>query len=203
MPRYTTMAASKMPLIVAAVVIIAVATVTFVARRDAPGSEAQDAGVTAEVPTSAHQASAPPASRAPPRVGAGPMTPGQVQASLDRRATMRDAHVARTTKAREEATARFEQESVDPAWAPQKEAELTSFTQQEAFATAGVSPRSLAIDCKSSMCRVDGSFASNGDAEDWILIYMSSVGSSLPSSLVSRRANPDGTTGVQIYGRGR
>ena len=66
-----------------------------------------------------------------------------------------------------------------------------------------MAPRSLDIDCKSSMCRVGGSFASNGDAEDWVLIYMSSVGSTLPNAVVSRSANPDGTTSVQIYGRAR
>ena len=64
-------------------------------------------------------------------------------------------------------------------------------------------PKDLRVDCKSSMCRLDSSFATNGQAEDWVLLYMSSVGSALPNAVVSRVPNPDGTTRVEIYGRAR
>ena len=35
------------------------------------------------------------------------------------------------------------------------------------------------------------------------MMYMASVGKALPSSVVSRTPNPDGSTSVEIYGRAR
>lgn len=198
------MAASKTPLIVAAVVIAVVAGVTLMVRRDAPDPDVKP--IAAPADAAVEPGVMPRASAVADRrqqASAGSMSADQLQASLDRRGSLRDAHVARTAQARDEASARFEQEQVDAAWAPGKEVELSALTAQPAFETAGVAPRSLDVDCKSSMCRIAGSFASNGDAEDWVLIYMSSVGSNLPNAIVSRTANPDGTTSVQIYGRGR
>lgn len=199
------MAASKTPLIVAAGVIVVVAAVTFMVRRGAPDIDVPVAGETADaLVTDGSVPPSLPASPVAPRGNGAAISPQeQLQSSLDRRASLREAHVARTTQAREDASARFEQEQVDAAWAPGKEVELSTLTAQPAFETAGVAPRSLDVDCKSSMCRIAGSFASNGDAEDWVLIYMSSVGSNLPNAIVSRTANPDGTTSVEIYGRGR
>ncbi|MBB6599244.1 hypothetical protein [Luteimonas sp. MC1825] len=141
----------------------------------------------------------------PPRspVAARASSGAQLAAHVERRAQRRDEHIARTAALKKQSAERFAAEQVDPAWAPQKEAELAGIAGQPGFATAGVKPTSLDMDCKSSMCRIDGQFASNGEAEDWILIYMSSVGSALPSSVVSRTQNPDGSTRVEIYGRAR
>ena len=116
---------------------------------------------------------------------------------------MRREHEARNRALREESEQRFASEQVDPAWAPQKERELRDVASQETFEVAGANPTSLSIDCRSSMCRLNGEFESNGKGEDWILMYMSSVGSSMPNSIVSRTRNPDGSMRVEIYGRAR
>lgn len=193
---------NKLPLIVAAVVIGVVATGTILVRRttEAPapaldGAGASDAGREPAAPGAVAPAPVP-----RPSPGAGP---ARAEQALERRNVMRDQQIARTAELKKNAMDTFEREAVDPAWAPQKEADLQTVASGEGFETAGVSPQDLAIECKSSMCRVDGKFASNGEAEDWLLIYMSSVGGNLPNSIVSRSQNPDGSTRVQIYGRAR
>ena len=116
---------------------------------------------------------------------------------------MRREHEARISALREQSAQRYAREQVDPAWAAQKESELQGVASRPAVEVAGASPKSLSADCRSSMCRINGEFESNGKAEDWILVYMSSVGSSMPNSVVSRTRNPDGSMGVEIYGRAR
>lgn len=136
-----------------------------------------------------------------------PLAPGdrraRMEESIAKRQEMRAAYIKRTEESRRNAVETFNSERVDPQWAPQKEVELGKIAKQSAFETAGVAPTDLRMDCKSSMCRIDGSFTSSGQAEDWVLLYMSSVGSALPNSIVSRTQNPDGTTSIQVYGRAR
>lgn len=194
----------KIPLIVAAVVIAAVAVGTIVARRSGdPASQqgAQD--------SQAQDASAPPSTSAAPvrSANSGPLGAGDRQARLQetvaRRQDARKEQIRKSAEQKKKAAEAFQREQVDPAWAPQKEVELNKIAAQPGFETAGAVPKDLRVECKSSMCRLDSSFASNGQAEDWILLYMSSVGSSMPNAVVSRVPNPDGTTRVEIYGRAR
>ncbi|MBJ6980530.1 hypothetical protein [Luteimonas sp. MC1572] len=194
---------NKTPLVVAAVLVAAVVIGTIAMRgqrdpaRDAALSEAPAANAVAQ--TAPAPGNRP--SRSPARQGAS--TEAQLIDHVARRAQRRDEQMARTAALKKQSAERFAAEQVDPAWAPQKEAELAGIAGQSGFETAGVRPTSLSMDCKSSMCKIDGQFASNGEAEDWILIYMSSVGSAMPSSVVSRTQNPDGSTRVEIYGRAR
>lgn len=127
----------------------------------------------------------------------------QVKQSIERRARLRDQLVRESAAAKQKAVATFSSERVDPTWASGKEAELTGIARSSAIAEAKAAPKTFDIDCKSTMCLLNGSFATNGEAEDWTLLYMSSVGSALPNSVVSRTQNPDGTTSVEIYGKAR
>lgn len=191
------------PLIVAAVLIAAVAIGTLLARRstDAPAAPpvVQDA-----LEQDASRPSTPSAGRAT-GAGVGNVADrrARLQEAMVRRQESREATIRKSAEQRKQAAEAFQREQVDPAWAPQKEGELNRIAAQPAFETAGVVPKDMRVDCRSSMCRLDGSFANNGQAEDWILIYMSSVGSALPNALVSRVHNPDGTTSVEIYGYAR
>src|SRR5690606_42025053 len=94
--------------------------------------------------------------------------------SSDLRARLRREHEERTRALRERNIERYSTEQVDPAWAPQKISELTAVADNEAFQTAGAKPQSLSVDCRTSMCRIDGQFENSGKAEDWILMYMRS-----------------------------
>jgi len=194
----------KIPLIVAAVVIAAVAVGTIVARRagdPASQPDAQDG--------QALDASAPPSTSAVPVPNANsrPLNAGDRQARLQeavaRRQDARKEQIRKSAEQKKKAAEAFQREQVDPAWAPQKEVELNKIAAQPGFEASGAVPKDLRVECKSSMCRLDSSFASNGQAEDWILLYMSSVGSAMPNAVVSRVPNPDGTTRVEIYGRAR
>lgn len=192
----------KIPLIVAAVVIAAVAIGTFVARKSGDGAPvAQPAQSQAPDPAS------PPTSASARNAGSGPRAALSGRARLEdavaRRRESRQAQIKRSEEQRKKAAEAFARESVDPAWAPKKEVELNTIAEQQTFEEAGAIPKDMRIECKSSMCRLDGSFANNGQAEDWVLMYMSSVGSALPNAVVTRIPNPDGTTRVEIYGRAR
>ena len=193
----------KTPIIVAAVVIAAVAVGTIVARRS--GDIAPDQQVAQD-----NQAqNAPPSTSAVPVRSANPDPRSaadrrtRLQETVARRQDARKEQIRKSAEQRKKAAEAFQREQVDPAWAPQKESELNKIAAQPAFETAGAVPKDLRVDCKSSMCRLDSSFATNGQAEDWVLLYMSSVGSALPNAVVSRVPNPDGTTRVEIYGRAR
>lgn len=195
---------NRIPLVAATVVVLAVVAGTFILRgRD----QARVDEATAADDSAAHAPVAratPPDARASARGPAGGATPAEAMVDqVERRAKLREAHEARTRELREQSERRYASEQVDPSWAPEKERELTGLAGQEVFDLAGARPSSLDIDCRSSMCRINGQFESSSQAEDWILMYMSSVGSSMPNSVVSRRRNPDGSMAVEIYGRGR
>ncbi|MGY1457512.1 MULTISPECIES: hypothetical protein [unclassified Luteimonas] len=194
---------NRIPLVVATVVVLAVVAGTFVLR-------GRDKATLDDANVAAQDAPADAAIAPPPAPPVSPGDAGRGQSAEDlrgdhvaRRAQMRRDHEARISELREQSAQRYASEQVDPAWAPQKESELKDVANQPGFEVAGAQPRSLSIDCRSSMCRINGEFESNGKAEDWILVYMSSVGSSMPNSVVSRKRNPDGSMGVEIYGRAR
>lgn len=191
---------NRIPLIIAGVVVVAVVAGTFVLRdRDV----VEPAGVP-EAVAEAAPAAAPARAPAPARPVVDRQEIGErLVDEVERRAQMRKAQEERTRALREASIQRYTSEQVDPAWAPGKINELTGLADDPGFETANAQPQSLNVDCRSSMCRIEGQFETAGKAEDWILMYMSGVGSAMPNSVVSRRRNPDGTTRVEIYGRGR
>ena len=189
------------PLILVAAVAAAIVVGTLLVRKS---------GVPADVvaaPAATDEAAEAPAARRPGATPPVRQSPAQARArveqSAERRKKARDEQIRKTAELNRQAAETFRTEQVDPAWAPQKETELTDIAAIPAFETAGAVPTSMDIKCKSSMCRLESSFQTSGQAEDWILLYMSSVGSAMPNSLVSRTANPDGSTRVEIYGRAR
>lgn len=194
---------NTVPLIAAVVVVVAVVAGTFVLRgrdgRDvSDDSLAVAAGSTRPVDAPSRTA----APRTVPPVGSGQVEE-QMLEHVERRTQMRREQEERTKALREQSEQRFASEQIDPGWAPQKTAELNGLANDPGFEAAGAQPQSLSIDCRSSMCRIDGQFETSGKAEDWILMYMASLGSAMPNSIVSRSRNADGSTRVEIYGRAR
>lgn len=195
---------NRIPLVAAVVVVVAVVVATFMFRgRDDTGAGQSEAAPQEAAPQSSVQAGPVPPRR---KAAGGQDRSGLQEGVLERveqRAEMRRQHDERTRALREQSAQRFASEQVDPAWAPQKTSALSAIADDPGFEVAGAQPKSLNVDCRSSMCRIEGQFASSGVAEDWILMYMSSVGSEMPNSVVSRSRNPDGSTRVEIYGRAR
>ena len=195
---------NRIPFIAAALVVVAVVAGTFVLR----GRDRDVAREDATVVAGAGDTEPVPAASAPaPRRTVDPLDRARVQEQMldhaERRTQRRQEHEARTKALREQSEQRFASEQVDPAWAPQKTAELTALADDAGFEVADAKPQNLSIDCRSSMCRIDGQFETAGKAEDWILMYMSGVGGAMPNAIVSRSHNPDGSTRVEIYGRAR
>ena len=105
--------------------------------------------------------------------------------------------------ARDAAILAFRNERVDAAWAGVHESRLSGIAGAEAIAGTGIQPRDSDISCKARTCRIQADFASRSEAEDWALMFMSSVGDTLPSSVVTTTPNFDGSTTVEIYGTAR
>ncbi len=195
---------NRLPLIAGAAIVVAVVAGTFFLRGGRTPPAAVPDAVVATQDSAPSPVVASPAAARPAPAGAGrPATNEAMIEQLDQRARRREEHLARTAALKEQSAQRYASEQVDPAWAPGKITELNGIAADPAFEVAGAQPSNLSIDCRSSMCRIDGQFEDAGKAEDWILLYTASVGSAMPSSVVSRIRNPDGTMRVEIYGRGR
>lgn len=91
-------------------------------------------------------------------------------------------------------------ETIDAAWAGPAEARLLSSVKNPAMLATGLRPKSIDTDCRSRSCRIDASFGSSGDAEDWATFYLTSVGTTLSQSRLVVLPQPDGTTRIRIYG---
>ena len=91
-------------------------------------------------------------------------------------------------------------ETIDAAWAGPAESKLLSNVQNPAILAAGLRPKSIDTDCRSRSCRIEASFGSSGDAEDWANFYLTGVGETLSQARLIVLPQPDGTTFIRIYG---
>ena len=133
----------------------------------------------------------------------GARNQARIAALSAKRQQAADAMVRQNQAAREAAILAFRNERVDTAWAGAHESKLNAIAGNEAIAGTGIEPRDSDISCKSRSCLIQADFASRSEAEDWVLMFMSSVGDALPTSVVTTNPNPDGSARVEIYGRAR
>lgn len=193
------------PLLIAIFVVVALIAVTvFVRQRDASvPPTTMDPAALPDEPAAA--ASSLPASRGDavrsPLARADALAAAR-RANEERRELRKDS-AKRIEALRGKIEAQYAAEKIDPAWAPGKQLDLRKISSLPEITSAVAAPSSMSVDCRSSMCRIESSFDSGGNAQDWTMLYMASVGSTLPNAVVSRVQNPDGTTSVRIYGRGR
>ena len=200
-------AGTRIPLVAATVVVLALVGATFFLRNSVT-VPAESSGV---VDTRATPARGPDAAASDVAVrSAGPVARvdrgslrDQAISHTERRAEMRQEHARRSRELKARSAARYASERADPDWAPAKERELTTLAANKAFDQADARPSSLSVDCRTSMCRLDGQFATSGQAEDWVMMYMATVGDAMPNSVVSRSQSEDGSTRIEIYGRAR
>ena len=201
----------KAPLLLALVVIVGLAAVTVWVRQSRIGVPTDDAraatDVVAAVSATGENAESP-QSHASRRANMDARMSGaemqeRVKATIARRARLRDESASKAEVSKQKAAAAYRAEKVDKAWAAQKETELEGVATSAALAQAKIVPRAFEVDCKTTVCRLNGTFSTLGEAEDWTLYYMSSVGNALPNTVVSKTQNPDGTTSVEIYGHAR
>lgn len=196
----------RLPIVIAAAVVVALLAVTIVMRNRTPPVPGDEQATKAGTATAANDdlvaGNAPRGSRTRlSRTREDAMREARELSQRRSASKTRSAERAEALKTR--VAAQFGAEKVDPAWAPGKESSLQDISKLPQIASNIAEPLRVNVDCRSSMCRIESSFKRSGDAEDWTMLYMASVGSSLPNAVVSRVQNPDGTTSVQIYGKAR
>jgi hypothetical protein len=146
--------------------------------------------------------------RPDPRRGAmrSPGRPLSVEAVREQRqktAEKRKQVQQQVDRTQAEFATRYKNEPVDAAWAGAKEAELMKLGVSDQITQMGVEPQNMAVDCKSSMCRITGDFVSMSKGDDWVTLYMTNVGDKLPVASYKYVHNPDGTVSINVYALGR
>ena len=143
-----------------------------------------------------------------PRRGGTPGT-GQLSPQADLRAQRQKAAEARkdvqqkVDRTQAAFAARYNNEPVDAAWAGAKEAELMGLGVSDQIRQLGAEPQNMSVDCKSSMCRITGDFATTSTGDDWFTLYMNNVGAKVPVASYKYVRNPDGTVTINVYAMGR
>jgi hypothetical protein len=97
--------------------------------------------------------------------------------------------------------AAFRAEPTDPKWAPIAEQKLASVGQPDAILSIeAASPTSRNIECRSKMCRLQFTFSSAADAEDWSLAFATGTGKNLTRLQYAVEPQRDGSARVTMFG---
>ena len=132
-----------------------------------------------------------------------PMPMEQLREQRQKAAEQRKEVQQRVDRTQAAFAARYANEPVDAAWAGAKEAELMTLGVSDQIRQLGAEPQNMAVDCKSSMCRITGDFASTSTGDDWFTLYMNNVGAKVPVASYKYVRNPDGTVSINVYALGR
>jgi hypothetical protein len=98
----------------------------------------------------------------------------------------------------------FKAEPVAPAWARETESMVRdAFSSDEAVAMGGQAPLQAKIECRSSRCRIETVYPSEGAAVDAAQMLQMDIGGKLPRTQVMSFAQPDGSTRLVIYADSR
>lgn len=143
-----------------------------------------------------------PRGSAPP--GVGDRDPRRrVEAVIAARNRDRAVVIAHNARIKDALASAWRSESADAAWAPAQEQAMRQVAALPAMGDADVLPRDLAVQCKRTTCRLDASFDSSGQADDWVLLYMSSAGGVQQHAVVSRKPHADGSVAIQVHSKAR
>lgn len=132
-----------------------------------------------------------------------PQTAGGMAAMIEKRKRMTDATQARIQERNAAMAGKFAAEKTDPAWSGARERDLSALQDSGPMQDAGAKAANFEVECRSSMCRIQGDFPNATMANDWLQLYMGSVGNNLPVATAHQVRNPDGSIRIEIYGLGR
>lgn len=132
-----------------------------------------------------------------------PMTVEDMAGVMEKRKRMVEATQAINRERNAAMAIRFASEKVDPAWSGVHEQDLASLQGSNPMQDAGVKAANFQAECRSTMCRIQADFPSRSMANDWLQLYMGSVGDRLPMATAHQATNPDGSVRIEIYGVGR
>lgn len=99
-----------------------------------------------------------------------------------------------------ELESQFARDAADPVGGPRTENTLVKTISSETMAVTGLKPNDVDIACKKNSCRIVGTFDRSGDAQDWSLFYITAAGGNvLSNTSMVFVPKPDGRTEVRIY----
>jgi hypothetical protein len=139
----------------------------------------------------------------PQRSVAQPMTPEMVRERQAVLAKKRAEVQQRVDQTQAAFRARYAGEPVDAAWAGAKEAALAQASVSPQIRELGVEPGNLAVDCRSTMCRITADFPSTSAGDDWFTLYMNNVATDVPVASYKYNRKPDGTYTIDVYAVGK
>lgn len=96
------------------------------------------------------------------------------------------------------AAARYAEEVRDPAWAF-AQSRARARIAEDLSATGVDSPADLATRCKRTVCKTTATFETPGQADQWALLYMASLGDTAKRSVVSHARDAQGVVHLEIY----
>ena len=68
------------------------------------------------------------------------------------------------------------------------------------IAVSGIEPKSFASDCRSSTCRLSGTFDSRSDAEQWGMLLATGTGKTFRQTRTVVLPTSDGKYELRVYG---
>ena len=193
-PSRDTFAMKRLPWLIAAVAVAALA-VTLLWKRSEP------APTVAVAPSPSTQ----PATETPDAAlrrlqGSGlPADPSMLGGMRNRTPmTAQQAEAKRNDKlARLEAG--FKADRPDPVGGGKTEQALETVLTGSTMKGTGMVPKDASIDCKATSCRITGSFAKSGDAEDWGLFYLTASAQQLSRADMVTIPGPNGSAEVHVF----
>jgi hypothetical protein len=140
------------------------------------------------------------ASSRPARTGTSPRL-ARAGDSRARRAQRRAAVQRIAAAGRNKIVGRYEGENIDSAWANATRQELMKpeYTASDQIRAVQAEPANLAIDCRSTTCRINADFPNSVAADDWSTLYLTGVGDRLPNASMRKTRGADGSVHLEIY----
>lgn len=197
----------RLPWIIAALAIVAMAVTMYVSRGETKKSSDDDALQRVVARLDAIEAG----QRGPhggiPGSGPGAGMSGMGSSSAEglagslREMKTPEQIAADREKQQRELEAQFARDVADPIGGPKTKDTLQRTIGGETMAGTGLKPDGdVDIACKKNSCRVVASFAKMGDAQDWSLFYITAAGGNvLSQTQMVFVPKPDGSTEVRIY----
>jgi hypothetical protein len=104
---------------------------------------------------------------------------------------------------RSQLLSQYNNEKVDPAWAPSREHSLIEHAISPQISELKAEPKNMTSRCRSSVCQITADFATPTAADDWFTLFLTNSGTDLSHASMQTTKNPDGTTHLEIYGVAR
>jgi len=196
---------SKTPIAFAACAVAAILAATVLWQRRTPQVPLQEDTRAQE--TSRQQAAMEPHDVVRPATSTAALTPAAqaaIAGIVSRRQREHEARIQSKAQGWSSVHRAYSAEQRDAGWAARKEGELRGIAEGDALRAAGIEPAAdLRVSCRQSLCETVADFDAGSGADDWLLGFMSSVGTASSRSFVRQEALPSGGKRLRIVSQAR